>query len=227
MSSRILVALPILLLSLATAFSAWQSLMGNLYHNVLVKEFTDVESDTESPKSVINISNIKESTQAMLNWAPKEPDYLIDASYASYLISLKVSSNQDKLKYLNESIAYLDQSIKLRPMFPDPYTQKADLMNTRGDKLSLIYTQLEKAYQYGPYEKDTAETSIKLLFSHWDSLSFEQKSKALKFITEHDQYGVPDWRLNEIFKFSPDKNRLCSVAILSQIPLWTCGNYKK
>ncbi|MCE0493309.1 hypothetical protein [Vibrio salinus] len=202
---------------------AYCSIMGNLYHNVLSNELLSINSEKLGIK---NIEEIKKASNGMLYWKKNNPDYLIDASYVSYLESLTIESEHERKNLLNSSIQYLDSSIRLRPLFPDAYSQKADLMDYRGDSLKDVYTVLRSVYQFGPFEKDTAETSIKILFSHWDKLNIEQKKIALKFITEHDKYGIKNWRLNEIFKFSPNKERMCSVAILAHIPLWTCGNYK-
>lgn len=219
-------SLGIVLLALIVIGFSSQAIMGNLYNKVLISEIANVKSQHQGPDANKVIDGVEESLKGMLDWDSGNPDYLINASYISYLLSKVAPTETEQHEFLDQAIYYLDLSIQQRPLYPDAYIQKADLLGYRGDDISKVYEVLEKAYRFGQYEKGTAEVSIKRLFAHWEQLTNKQKMVALRFITHHDEFGIPDWRLNEIIKFSPQKEQLCNVAVLSDVRLWTCGNYK-
>ncbi|WP_139343991.1 hypothetical protein [Vibrio ruber] len=209
------------------AVSVWmivfsvQALMGSLYSNVVHQEIEGIDySEHLTADALMQLNQFKDE---MLSWDDDNPENLSMAAYTALLNSFS-AEGFEREQYLQQSNDYNWQSIRLRPLFPDGYAQETELLALWEKPFEQVIGVLNMAETFGPYEKYTAETAMNVLFKYWAQLSQQQRLNAVRYMTEHEKYGLKRWRLNEIFKVSPYKQQFCSLAIFIRLPLWTCGN---
>ncbi len=208
-------------LSVWMIFFSAQTLMGSLYSNVVQLGIERI--DQSGHPMADTLAQLNQFSDEMLSWDDDNPEHLSMAAYTALLNSF-VAEGVEKEQYLQQSDHYNWQSIRLRPLFPDGYTQETELLALWEKPFDDVIGVLNRAAFFGPYEKYTAETAMNVLFQYWSQLSPQQRLNAVHYMTAHEQYGLKRWRLNEIFKVSPYKQQFCSVAVFMRLPLWTCGN---
>lgn len=111
--------------------------------------------------------------------APNDPHYKITKAKIvlwGYQAALSQQSHLAELEQLYQA------AIAKRPNWPESYADYAWYLSTIKNDFPKAMLNIDLAVKYGPFQGDSLETVLKVLFSRWSQLSPQQKAEAYRLL---------------------------------------------
>jgi hypothetical protein len=216
---------PLALVSLVTIYFAIQLGTGSLFKLGLDNELARIEQQRltlSDADRVTQMGTINQLTEKMLSWDGYNPDHRMTAGYVEILNSFSESNLKRSYQSLELSAQYNQQSINLRPLYSDTFSQQAYVMEYQDQPFADIANVLMYSQKFGPFEPSTAQVGLDIFFSHWLELNKDQRLLAVSYLTAHDRYGITLGKLDNLISTSVNKNKMCNVAHFARISLRSC-----
>lgn len=220
--------LPLIVISLLLIYFSAHFGVSSLYHIGLeneVEQYTDFmfsadpadpQFDAEAQRQRDRIDELAEN---LLEMNPNNPDVV---ALLAYIATSHYWDGDDTEASLRRANELHQKSSHLRPIYSDIYAEQAYNLIYQNQPFELVLQQLELAQRFGPVESSTARAGIDILFSHWAQLNGAQRLQAMKYVTQHQDYGLHRLDLNNLIETSLQKDKLCNVARFVQLDLRTC-----
>jgi hypothetical protein len=221
MRSQIIKTTPLLLIGLlciGVAFYSVKMGVGSLYAKAVSNELRSLSSSLKDSRAEGEMEKKMQFVESMLFWDSDSPHAL---TQAGFFIEHKGRLLDDQ-KLKEQSERYFDQTVELRPLWPEAYIQKAYLLAELGASMDEVAEQIEKAVYVGPYERSTAKAMLNLYFANWEKLIPEQKIQVSRVLLRHGKYSIGYWELRQLISISPNKDKMCNLLKFNGINYREC-----
>lgn len=205
-------------LSLGVVFYSIKFGVGSLYTKAVENELGVLPASIYTEDARKSLDQKNQFTNSMLSWNSESPHSLVLAGYFQFYLG--GLSGDDEL--IRKGTEYVDQSAALRPLWPEPYIQRAYMLENLGAPLVEVVENVERAAYVGPYEKSTAQAILNIYFANWLILETPQRIEASKVVLRSEDYGIRQWRLRQFINKSPYKQRICNLLKFNGIAYKEC-----
>lgn len=175
---------------------------------VVIDRFGSNDMSLDDEREIDDFEAILDSA---LELGSRDPNHLYNIA-DSLLTSSYLKQDGEEISHrLVQAKQSIEQSIVLRPSYPDSYALLAYIQNDLSVRTDSLLASLRRAHKFGPYEKNTLISGMELYLDHWDSISSDDKIRTTNYILHPNRYGLTNRERDELLSIIDPDRRACRL----------------